>query len=239
MAKEKRLHRAPPTDRNDSASDEFSAFAREEAEDGRILKVSLWGAVAFHAVLLLINFPAFNSAPRAEERNDKKIYVVEQVRFKPPVVEKREIPPKRIKRQPVPDPTPDDPEPIRMEEPTVDLEVPDVDTDFLAIPDAPPEPDPEPIRRPGGDVQEPVKIHAPRPLYTEIARRARIEGKVFLEAIIDREGNVADLKVLKGLPMGLTEETVKAVRQWKFKPATLHGKPVDVYFTLTVNFQLQ
>ena len=45
--------------------------------------------------------------------------------------------------------------------------------------------------------------------------------------------------VLKGLPMGLSEAAEEAVKRWKFKPATLNGKPVSVYFNLTVNFQLQ
>ena len=45
--------------------------------------------------------------------------------------------------------------------------------------------------------------------------------------------------MLKGLPMGLSEAAVSAVKQWKFKPATLRGKPVDVYFNLTINFTLQ
>jgi len=58
-------------------------------------------------------------------------------------------------------------------------------------------------------------------------------------AEIDEQGNVTEVSVLKGLPMGLSEAAMNAVRQWKFKPAMLNGKPVAVYFNLTVNFQLQ
>ena len=62
---------------------------------------------------------------------------------------------------------------------------------------------------------------------------------MIVQAIIDKEGNVTNVKLLKSLPMGLGEEASKAVRNWKFKPATLNGKPVDVYYNLTVTFTLQ
>jgi periplasmic protein TonB len=85
----------------------------------------------------------------------------------------------------------------------------------------------------------PNKISAPQPQYTEIARKARIQGVVIVQAIINKQGNVTDVKVLKGLPMGLDQAAVDAIRKWKFEPATLNGKPVDVYYNLTVNFTLQ
>ncbi len=62
---------------------------------------------------------------------------------------------------------------------------------------------------------------------------------MIVEAIIDKEGNVTNVKVLKGLPMGLDQAAVDAVSRWKFKPATLNAKPVAVIYNLTVNFQLQ
>jgi protein TonB len=94
--------------------------------------------------------------------------------------------------------------------------------------------------RVGGNVKAPVIIE-PRaePRYTEIARRARIAGIVVIEAIIDRQGNVTDAHVLKGLPLGLEQEALNAIRQWKFKPGSLNGMPVAVYFNLTVNFRLE
>ena len=91
----------------------------------------------------------------------------------------------------------------------------------------------------GGDVKAPVKEFAPQPQYTEIARKARIQGVVIVQAIVTKTGDVQDVKVLKGLPMGLDTAAADAVKIWKFKPATLHGKPVDVYYNLTVNFTLQ
>ncbi|HEY6141339.1 MAG TPA: energy transducer TonB, partial [Thermoanaerobaculia bacterium] len=93
--------------------------------------------------------------------------------------------------------------------------------------------------RVGGDVQAPVATTRVEPQYTEIARKARIEGLVIIEAIIDAHGNVTDARVLKPLPMGLDQAAIDAVKRWKFKPGTLNGQPVPVIFNLTVNFRLQ
>jgi len=88
-------------------------------------------------------------------------------------------------------------------------------------------------------VKAPVVLNRVEPQYTEVARKAREAGVVIVEAIIDKDGNVDKVKVLKGLPMGLSEAAEDAVRRWKFKPGTLNGEPVDVIFNLTVNFTLQ
>jgi protein TonB len=62
---------------------------------------------------------------------------------------------------------------------------------------------------------------------------------VIVEAIIDENGRVTNVKVLKGLPMGLDRSAVEAVQRWRFKPAMFQGRPVKVYYVLTVNFQVQ
>jgi TonB family protein len=93
--------------------------------------------------------------------------------------------------------------------------------------------------RVGGDVMRPQKISGSPPVYTVEARKDRVTGVVILEAIIDEQGNVTDVKVLKGLPAGLDQAAVKAVESWKFNPATLDGRPVPVYYTLTVNFTME
>jgi protein TonB len=93
--------------------------------------------------------------------------------------------------------------------------------------------------RVGGDVAPPTAVTRVEPVYTDIARKAHISGIVIIETIIDRNGNVTDARILKGLPLGLDQSALDAVKRWKFKPGTLNGQPVPVIFTLTVNFQLQ
>jgi protein TonB len=92
--------------------------------------------------------------------------------------------------------------------------------------------------RVGGNVLAPVAVLRIEPEYTEIARRARIQGIVIIEAVIDRQGNVTDARIIKGLPMGLDQEALRAIKRWKFKPGTLNGQPVPVYFNLSINFRL-
>lgn len=104
-------------------------------------------------------------------------------------------------------------------------------------PPPPPAPEAGPLRV-GGDVKAPTVTRRVEPTYPEVARKARVAGVVVIEAVIDRHGNVDQVKVLKGLPMGLSAEAEAAVRQWKFRPGTLNGQPVDVIFSLTVNFTL-
>jgi periplasmic protein TonB len=72
-----------------------------------------------------------------------------------------------------------------------------------------------------------------------LARQVRIQGVVIVQAIIDCEGVVTSIKVLKELPMGLTESVAEAISQWRFEPARLNGSLVTVFYNLTVNFRLQ
>ena len=89
-----------------------------------------------------------------------------------------------------------------------------------------------------GEVVPPEFIEGPAPLYTDEARIAQIYGKVILEAVIDKQGNVHCPWILEDLPMGLGAAAVTAVEQWRFQPATLHGEPVNVEYTFTVGFDL-
>jgi TonB family protein len=96
-----------------------------------------------------------------------------------------------------------------------------------------------PPLRVGGDVKAPEIVSRFDPPYTEEARKQRVSGIVIIEAAIDKTGSVTDAHVLKGLPYGLEEAAVAAVKQWMFKPATLNGKPVDVLFNVVVKFELR
>jgi len=77
------------------------------------------------------------------------------------------------------------------------------------------------------------------PRYTERARIARRQGVVVVQATIDRSGHVTDVRLIKSLGLGLDESAMSAVQQWRFKPAVLAGRPVPVYFQLSVNFTIQ
>ena len=94
----------------------------------------------------------------------------------------------------------------------------------------------EPIKV-GGNVQESKLIRGVEPVYPELAKRARIQGRVVLVVTVDEQGNVAEVKVNSGHPL-LNEAVVTAVRQWKYSPTLLNGEPVPVIATVTVRFDL-
>ena len=238
MAKDKTTTPTKTTDESTPVLLTEETFALEYEEDKKTMRVAIVLAIVFHVIFFLIKVPEM--VAEAQEAKKPKVYVVQQVRFKPPPPkQQREIPKARAKKVPIPDPTPDEPEPIRLpEEIEPEIDIPDTDIIF-GIPEGPPPAEPEGPIRVGGDVQPPVKVSAPSPQYTEIARKARIQGVVIVEAIIDKEGSVTNVKVLKGLPMGLDTAAADAVKKWKFQPATLNGKPVAVIYNLTVNFRLQ
>jgi len=94
----------------------------------------------------------------------------------------------------------------------------------------------EEILTPGGDVRPPVVLDRVDPDYPESARRARLQGTVILEAIITTSGEVQQVRVLKSVNPLLDEAAVRAVRVWRYRPATLNGRAVPVSLTVTVRF---
>lgn len=98
---------------------------------------------------------------------------------------------------------------------------------------------PRDTREVDGQVIPPLKVlKRADAVYTPAAKEARIEGTVILRVLVGRTGEVEDVEILKGLPKGLSDAAVTAVRQWRFEPATADGKPVPARMTLTVNFSL-
>ncbi len=76
--------------------------------------------------------------------------------------------------------------------------------------------------------------------YPEPARRANVQGKVFVKFIVRKDGSVSDLQILKGIGFGCDEETVRVLGSMpKWTPGKQNGKPVSVYFTMPVNFVLE
>jgi TonB family protein len=107
---------------------------------------------------------------------------------------------------------------------------------------APPPPPPprskkvEPVRV-GGQVQESKIIRRVPPIYPELARRAGVEAVVILEVIVDEEGNVTNVRVLRSHPL-LEQAAIDAVKQWKYSPTLVNGEPVPVVATVMVEFKL-
>ncbi len=80
-------------------------------------------------------------------------------------------------------------------------------------------------------------IHKVLPTYPSLARGARIQGQVVLQAIISKQGTIENLKLLTGHPM-LVPAAIEAVRQWRYRPYVLNNEPVEVETQITVNFSL-
>jgi hypothetical protein len=92
---------------------------------------------------------------------------------------------------------------------------------------------------PAGEVLRPEKVGGAVPAYTDRARLANVRGIVVTEVTLGENGIIQQLRVLKSLPMGLELRTVSTLCEWRFKPATLAGKPVKIDYTLTTNFDVR
>lgn len=102
----------------------------------------------------------------------------------------------------------------------------------------PPPPKEAPRRiRVGGSVQQASLINQIRPVYPPLAKQARIQGTVRLQAIIDKDGSVIELQIVSGHPL-LQQAALQAVSQWKYRPTLLNNEPVQVVTTVDVVFTL-
>jgi protein TonB len=95
----------------------------------------------------------------------------------------------------------------------------------------------EPPRHVGGVIRPPAKTVHVSPVYPSIARAAKVQGTVILEAVISATGRVEDVKVLRSVQL-LDAAAIDAVRQWRFTPTFLNGEPIPVVMTVTVTFTL-
>src|SRR5579859_3296526 len=86
-------------------------------------------------------------------------------------------------------------------------------------------------------VQSGLLVRKVPPTYPPLARQARIQGTVILQAQISKDGNIENLQLVSGHPM-LAPAAIEAVKQWKYKPYLLNGEPVEVETTVQVNFTL-
>jgi protein TonB len=136
-----------------------------------------------------------------------------------------------------------EPEPIREPQPEILPEpLPDDVQILIGVPGPPPVAESAPLIAGTGGVTNPVRIEESfvPPRYPDVARVARIEGNVILQAVIDREGAVDEIQVLRSSQpgVGFEDAAIEAVAQWRYEPATQGGRPVEVYFTIVVDFDL-
>jgi len=90
----------------------------------------------------------------------------------------------------------------------------------------------------GGGVSAPVPIFRPEPEYSEEARKAKWQGAVLLQLVVDENGVPQEIKVVRSLGLGLDQKAIEAVQKWRFKPGLKDGKPVPVSANIEVNFRL-
>ncbi|MEM8557425.1 MAG: energy transducer TonB [Bacteroidota bacterium] len=159
-----------------------------------------------------------------------------------------------------PPPPPKPPSPIEVpDEELLDDQEIDLDMD-LDLNDAPPPPPPPP---PAADEPEPepeepeifrIVEQQPELLpnqaegmaelqgcinYPEMAKRAGIEGRVFVQFVVDERGSVNSPQVVRGIGGGADEEALRCVRELRFRPGMQRGRPVKVQFSLPVTFRLR
>ena len=226
-------------------------------------------AFLFHAVLFLVIWPDLQRELIVTDRvirlrdlarpagggPPKPVKPPEPVKKPPPKVEKPKV-------LPIPDPTPQDPEPILEERIVqVDQVVDEVALDFnigdITGPPAGrsagstgPGSGPsdgtgdsdglEGVYRYGGGVRQPDLLRQTLPSYTDEAIKAKVQGTVLLQVVVRKDGSVDNFKVLKALGYGLDEKAIEEIaNNWEFRPATLNGEPVDFLATIEVSFTLR
>ena len=121
-----------------------------------------------------------------------------------------------------------------------DLTIEETDLSDFEAWDAPPPPPSGPQVKFIPYDDPPVPLTPIRPKYPEIAQEAGIEGTVFIQAFIDRQGRVIETTIIKGIPnTGLDEAAIEAIRKTRFRPARQRERAVGVWISIPVNFRLK
>lgn len=97
----------------------------------------------------------------------------------------------------------------------------------------------EPIYEPGNGVSTPTLVHTVYAQYTADAMRRRVEGKVVLACVVDREGIPQSVTVVKPLDDEIDQVSVRALKRWRFEAGTKAGKPVSVRIFVEMSFSMK
>jgi protein TonB len=90
-----------------------------------------------------------------------------------------------------------------------------------------------------GDMVSPTLLVKVEPAYPEVARIARLGGRVIVKAVIGLDGNVESAEIFSSTSPLFDRSALDAVTRWRYRPALMNGKPVRVYFTVLVAFSLR
>lgn len=95
--------------------------------------------------------------------------------------------------------------------------------------------------QPGGDVTMPIEIRKGTPQYTSEAMRARAQGAIRVECVVQTNGTCTQIRVLRSFnpSFGLDEEAIKAAARWRFRPGMRRGQPVPVVVTMEIEFAVR
>jgi protein TonB len=232
--------------------DLLDTYSLSRPWDRRAMLIGLCTALIAHTLVLLISFPERKKPEMPAEPGR----VVAILKYVPPPPQLKLPQTSRVKTEserkiPIPDPTPDYPEPVVEPEPEIAAAPIPPGFDYMI---GAPEPPPgyvygtaegtaeSPLMAGVGGVTNPVRIAESyvEPKYPELARVARANAQVILEAIILHDGTVGECKCLRCTQQGygFEDEAIAAVEQWRYLPATQDGEPVDVYFTIIVDFDV-
>lgn len=207
--------------------DQAERWLRSDPAQRRIVMRALAAALVLHATILIAKMPNWGPKPVRVDAPQAQSMKVQFLRPPPPPPKAPPQPPEPVKKKiPRPDTTPDEPEPIKPAPPPP---APSTST-------GPPSPasaqDMGPLRVSPG--QGPGLIKKVEPRYPDIARTARMEGDVVVDAVIRKDGSVSDVTVLRSTNKLFEQSCIDAVRQWRFTPG-----PRDVVLTVTVHFTLR
>jgi protein TonB len=162
------------------------------------------------------------------------------------IIQMEDIPETRQIQRPPPPPRPAVPIETESDDVPDDVTIESTDLDFDEVPvDIPPPPPPGSTDAPDEEIVEffalevtPDQIKNVPPKFPELARRAGLEGDVFVQFVVGRDGRVRQATVLRGHEI-FRQAAVDAVLQWIYKPAIQNDKPVAVRMTVPVKFRLQ
>ena len=156
------------------------------------------------------------------------------------IIEQIDIPQTQQIERPPPPARPSIPIESEDEDLADDLTIEETDLSDFEAWDAPPPPPSGPQVKFIPYDDPPVPLTPIRPKYPEIAQEAGIEGTVFIQAFIDKQGRVIETTIIKGIPnTGLDEAAIKAIRKTRFRPAKQRERAVGVWISIPVNFKLK